>query len=142
MTHGRTAKALLSCGYRNAGGGPGPGCGGGGGGVGGGGGGGGVGPGGPGGPGWTARGLPAQQYLRQVGSRGRPTPPRVLRFPFMSRPPQFAPGPELHVPSGQGRGQGLYRIDSKTLGLKSKPSVSNPNVLFCTPEDMQGTIIY
>merc|ERR1719458_2342998 len=57
------------------------------------------------------------------------------RFPFMSRPPQFVPG------GSQAPTSTLYKLDSKTL-LKSKPSVSNPNVLFCTPEDMTRTIIY
>jgi len=57
------------------------------------------------------------------------------RFPFMSRPPQFAPG------GSQAPTSTLYKMDSKTL-LKSKPSMSNPNVLFCTPEDMTRTIIY
>ncbi len=45
------------------------------------------------------------------------------RFPFMARPPQF----KMFRPSLEQLLQGL------TLG--PRPSPSNPNVVFCAPED-------
>ena len=71
------------------------------------------------------------------------------RFPFSSRPPQFNPDLDkvtnkkatntIPISSPQ-----LHRVDyysSKNI-LKSKPSLSNPNVLFCTPDDMTRSVIF
>ena len=61
------------------------------------------------------------------------------RFPFSSRPPQFNPntGTDPSLRPAQ-----LYGVYSQTTKVPSKPSLSNPNVLFCTPHDMTRSIIY
>jgi len=71
------------------------------------------------------------------------------RFPFSSRPPQFNPNDtavtnKATTTRNQQASASLYRVDSyaSKIELKSKPSLSNPNVLFCTPKDMTNSIIY
>ena len=71
------------------------------------------------------------------------------RFPFSSRPPQFTPNNtsvtnKTNANKHQQRSTPLYRVDSyaSKIELKRKPSMSNPNVLFCAPEDMTKSIVY
>jgi hypothetical protein len=59
------------------------------------------------------------------------------RFPFSSRPPQFSTNTRPDTRPAQ-----LYRVYSQATKVSSKPSLSNPNVLFCTPHDMTRSIIY
>ena len=65
------------------------------------------------------------------------------RFPFSSRPPQFDPSKtpsQVPVPGYPP----LVKVNSQAgkVMAQSKPSLSNPNVLFCKPDDMARTIIY
>ena len=67
------------------------------------------------------------------------------RFPFSSRQPQFNPNLDTGTnktptTTNQKSSPQLYYA-SKNI-LKSKPSLSNPNVLFCSPDDMTRSIIY
>ena len=69
------------------------------------------------------------------------------RFPFSSRPPQFDPSPtpsqvpsQTPVPTSPPLPR-VYSQASKVIA-KSKPSLSNPNVIFCKPDEMTRTIIY
>lgn len=69
-------------------------------------------------------------------------------FPFSSRPPQFNPSPitvknNSVTTSHKENSPQLYRTYSQAskVILKSKPSLSNPNVLFCTPDDMIRSVI-
>ena len=65
------------------------------------------------------------------------------RFPFSSRPPQFDPSKapsQVPVPSSPPHAK-VYNQASKVIA-QSKPSLSNPNVLFCKPDEMARTIIY
>ena len=66
------------------------------------------------------------------------------RFPFSSRPPQFDPNPREEI-SNTGIQTNvsthLYGVYSQHK-LASSQSLSNPNVLFCSPDDMTRSIIY
>ena len=69
------------------------------------------------------------------------------RFPFSSRPPQFNPNHNSGVSKTEDTTNTtssiqLYSLYSQNNKLKSKPSLSNPNVLFCTPDDMTRSNIY
>lgn len=57
------------------------------------------------------------------------------RFPFSSRPPQFS------LTKSRLRAASPPHQYSQGTKQRSKPSLSNPNVLFCTPDDMTRTII-
>ena len=67
------------------------------------------------------------------------------RFPFSSRPPQFDPNPREEI-SNNGTQTNisthLYGVYSQHNNLASTHSLSNPNVLFCSPDDMTRSIIY
>lgn len=60
------------------------------------------------------------------------------RFPFSSRPPQFSTAQTSEPNQTTGN---LYRVDSKKV-FKPKPSLSNPNVLFFTPDEMPRSVIH
>jgi len=69
------------------------------------------------------------------------------RFPFSSRPPQFdqngVNGSKIYGQTNKGVSPipSVYGQTNKGVP-KSKPSLSNPNVLFCKPEEVPRTIIY
>ena len=69
------------------------------------------------------------------------------RFPFSSRPPQFdqsgVTGSKMYGQTNKGVSPipSVYGQTNKGVP-KSKPSLSNPNVLFCKPEEVPRTIIY
>ena len=67
------------------------------------------------------------------------------RFPFSSRPPQFDPNPREEM-SKTGtktiKSVHLYGVYSQNNKIASAQSLSNPNVLFCSPDDMTRSIIY
>ena len=69
------------------------------------------------------------------------------RFPFSSRPPQFNPNTSTVTNKKENTTKTtssahLYGVYTQNSKLKSKPSLSNPNVLFCTQDDMTRSIIY
>ena len=69
------------------------------------------------------------------------------RFPFSSRPPQFNHNPtsgakQTEATTNTTSTTQLYSLYSQNNKMKHKPSLSNPNVLFCTPDDMTRSNIY
>ena len=67
------------------------------------------------------------------------------RFPFSSRPPQFDPNPNEEIGKSGTKTKRyalLYGVYSQHNKLASTQSLSNPNVLFCSPDDMTRSIIY
>ena len=68
------------------------------------------------------------------------------RFPFSSRPPQFnqttiTETNQSIVATNSTISPKLYRMTGKVI-LKSKPSLSNQNVLLCSPDDMTRSVNY